>query len=721
LTLGGLAIGRPAIAQPDCVTPPVGLPGLGGPPVWFGPAGADTWRPELHDPRWAGGPVRQFPFTSDAAAADDGQYRVVVDSETLYVSFQVLSDNTVPTFDFEDAVYFGMTNGASSGARLIVVYPDRDAASVFPAAPAAGTPSDSPRPHQVDVAGFVSWFTTPDITVPDPTWTLQGGAPTGLSDVAYWEGVLDGSSMTGSPGVSWGVTLKMDLAILGVTGPMKMFFGERISNSAGIVRLGSSPLAPSDADAISDGVNPTIVPRSTSAWVDYVDPGTACTGNIMLSSSQVGVWDGVSLTNQVQACSMASCAGTTNQFRVTVQHVPATGITAHAVRTKIRFADWGSTIANWKFAPWNEIPGFTPNVFTVQQSTLTGDASWGWSTTAPAGGFVDATIDYTCDVQAGDLYCPKLTNPDNEDHQCMLVEVAAAPTFSTYRFDRAAVFRNMTFNGLSTLKRPATITIKGLQALTGQAAARDVYLYVQTVNLPPHGNEPVFLKADMMQLTRRYAENPPPIPRRQVVDGPGLVAKPGLAAAKPPALRQQATAPAAAAVGRPIRSTIDHPVLTPEQALSTAWPIYKVYVYYDTGKTTTIKKNTRKLLQPMVPFGFYLNHDGALYGFTHALEGEGFKLEQVAENFYRVGVVNEGSFRAGVTISAEEKPKGKPPDGTPPDGPPCPPPVQHGRCNCRVVGAPGAAYGGYALLTAVLGLGFWVRRRARRTRRARGR
>ena len=649
--------------------------------------------------------MRQFAFTSDAAAADDAQYRIIVSGETLYISFQVLADDTLPSPDAQDAVYFGMTNGSAAGARLFVVFPERDAGTVFANAPAAGTPSDSPRPHEV-ASAHVSWYSSADITVADPTWALQATPATGLSDAAYWEGKLDTTPSTGSPGAVWAVTLKVDLAALGVTGAMKMFFGVRIGNSAGVVRLGSSLLAATDALAISDGTNPSIVPRTTSGWVNYVDPGTACSGNIEVLDTLVGVWNGVSLTNAVQACSAPACTPTTNKFRVTVQNVPDVG-SNHSVRMKIRFADWGSTIANWKFAPWNEIPGFTPNVFTVPQATLDGDSSWHWDTAPGAPGFVNATIDYTCNVQPGERYCPKLTNPDNEAHQCMLVEVAGSPDYPWFRFSAAAVYRNMDFNGLSTLSRAATVSIQGLKALTGKDVARNVYLYVTTVNMPPHGDQPVFADAGGMQITRLYAEHPPALSPRQREPN-DRQPRPELkraAAAKPP----EPQGPATPVLHRDVKSIYELPVLSPEQALSTAWPMYKVYVYYDTGETTTIVGKQHKLLQPMVPFGFYLSHDGPLYGFTHALAAEGVTLERVADNFFKVLVPSEGSFKAKVTVSAEEKPVKGPA--------PCPPckDCKHGICDCRLVGAPGVRGSGYAWLGALLAGTLLLRRQRRRS------
>jgi MYXO-CTERM domain-containing protein len=135
-----------------------------------------------------------------------------------------------------------------------------------------------------------------------------------------------------------------------------------------------------------------------------------------------------------------------------------------------------------------------------------------------------------------------------------------------------------------------------------------------------------------------------------------------------------------------------------------------VHVYYDTGKTTTVKGQTRPVLEAMVPFGFYLHHDGPLFGFTHALEGmDGAVVTKIAENFYKVRIANEGQIRVKTTITAEEKPKG----GTVPGGPPCPPgQVDHGRCHCRAAGVPGQ--GGLMLSALALGAALLARRNRRK-------
>ncbi len=721
-SIAALALCAPN-ARADCVHPPVMLPALSGPPVWKGAAGATDFRPELHDPRWSGAPVRVFTDSvTGVGALYNGQYRVLVYGSTLYVSMQVIADANVDPSDAADAVYFGFTDGPApaTGAYVLAIRPNRSGAAI--PAPGAGVPTDAALPIE-NVATDINWYQTTDHTQASPTWTphLQN-YPSWLTDVVTWNN---------SPGVAWAVTFKVDLAVLGASGAMEFFFGERIGNGGGTTfKLGSSALAPTNASSIGGG---TIVLPEQDTWVDFQAPGTACTSGVSLAYNQVGVYSGGMLTNNIQACGGAATPCTppddTNTFRAELSNVPNDlGPTTHAVRAKFRIADWGSTISNWKFAPWKDIPGYPAGVFT----DLTLPANFTWSFTAGGGGVGDAVIQYTCDVQGTDGYCPKLSNPDNYHHQCLLVELGAGPETQTLTFQNAAVYRNMEFQGLSTLERKARIDVKGLQQLLGQAGDRDVYLHVQTLNMPPHGREPVWLPNKSMAAARRYAENPPPIPGRpdrgeggnekKGTVGKGAVpAKPAapkpVAPKVPPAAKPvpdkappagkpaepqpapvAAPSPAQQKFPNPTVGVYDVPVMTPSQALESVYPTYKVYPYVDTGKTSTIDGQVYKEVDPMVPFGYYLEHDGPLFGFTHALEGVGgLVVTQVANNLYLVRVANEGAVEVSTKISAEEKPKG---DAEPSQCPTCPP---HGRCNCDVPGAPSAG-GGWVFAAVALGL-----------------
>ena len=683
----------PASAWADCVQNPVVVPGLSGGPVWFPPTpGSTAWTAQLHDPRWAGDPMRFFPIKSGGTLSDqyDAQYRVVHVGNTLYVSIQVLAD---PAIDTADAVYFGITGGlANSGAQLIAISPDNTDAPVTD--PTGKVQHDAVFP--IPNSGFyITSYNTLNAGVTAPSWcesypiSSPTGCPAALAAPPPW--LTNVATWTSSPGVVWAVTLQIDTTTIS-SGPMKMFFGAQVSMAAGttVILTSSTQL---DGTAIGG----TLVGASVANWVSFNALGSACPAGITISPTTVGVWDSAtsSLTNSVNTCPGSTC---TNQFRVEAQNVPTAGTTQFAVRTRIRVADWGSTIADPN-APWEDF-GIPPDVYTQPQTYfLTGPAAAQWAWAQPTvGTTTTATIDFTCalDGVAGHGYCPWVQNAKaaNQQHQCMLFEISLAPGVSGpgWNIQTAAVYRNMEFGTLSKLDEPARITLAGLQKVTGVPADRDVYVYVRAENMPPHGRAAMELPQERLAAARTYATHPPPLPR-PVVD---------LKLSRAAAARDAgASPPAAAAIG-----PLDLPVLTGDQALVQAFPTYRVYTYYDSGRTITVKGHSQKILVPMAPFGFYLNHKGAFYGFKHSLDFLDGAAKEIAPNFYVIHVKNEGELHVRTNVSAEERPLGETP-------PPPPPPPQTVRCACDVVRSSDWSPLGVGLA----GLGaaaFWVRSRRRR-------
>jgi hypothetical protein len=80
-------------------------------------------------------------------------------------------------------------------------------------------------------------------------------------------------------------------------------------------------------------------------------------------------------------------------------------------------------------------------------------------------------------------------------------------------------------------------------------------------------------------------------------------------------------------------------------------PTYRVHVYHDTGRRTTLLGGgSRRILSPQSSFGFLVQHEGELYGWETRLYG----AEKLAENFYVLRVPNNGSVRVTTAIQARE-------------------------------------------------------------------
>ena len=91
------------------------------------------------------------------------------------------------------------------------------------------------------------------------------------------------------------------------------------------------------------------------------------------------------------------------------------------------------------------------------------------------------------------------------------------------------------------------------------------------------------------------------------------------------------------------------------ERIASVTPTYEVHVYHDTGKTEIVGGQTRHVLEPQAPFGYFVEHAGDLSGWKHALVGEGFVLEEISPNFYHAKIPDNGSVRVHTTISSCQK------------------------------------------------------------------
>lgn len=140
------------------------------------------------------------------------------------------------------------------------------------------------------------------------------------------------------------------------------------------------------------------------------------------------------------------------------------------------------------------------------------------------------------------------------------------------------------------------------------------------------------------------------------------------------------------------RIAVDRGVLDPVLArdvyehMSSSWPTYEVYVYDDTGRDIIVDGRKYRLLESQLPFGYFVSHDGALYGWEHAVAGvEGAVLQELAPNYYHVKVPNDGAVKIRTSINAVETPR-----GTSICSSCCPPVIDHMKvrpgCYCSFVG-----------------------------------
>ncbi|HTQ03790.1 MAG TPA: hypothetical protein VMI54_08025 [Polyangiaceae bacterium] len=699
-----LTASRPAAAlDPQCLTSPVALPNLSGPPVWFDPSPAtSTWRAELNDPRWSGAPLFNLcdnaELDSCALGSAEAQVRGLIDGATLYMQVLNVADDTQTS---DDSVFVGIGLRGLAGARMVKITLDTITSpiSTLPTVHDATPPTPNSAGtifwnQATNASGASAWATTLTQGLPP---AVSPAMRSWLEDVATWT-----NSLGGPAGTKWAVTFAVDLSQFGYTAPITdtipLFFGTRHTPSVGA----AVPLPNITTDTVSG--TDTIVPGNKANWALFSPPAAGCTGGITLSNTNIGVWDGTTLGNQVGVCPAtgpqpAGCPHNTT-FRALPENVPP----GSQVYTRMRLANFGSVYNDWPNAPWDDIPG-AGNPLT--DATVAS----GWTFT-PADATGQAVADFTCN-RGSSTYCPILSNVPAQTDQCLLVELGAPPS-TNLKFENKAVYRNLWFEELSTLDQKATISIKGLQKATGLAVDRDVYLYVQKVNMPAHTTQPMELDERALQLVRSYAEHRPPHPPYLGGNEKGKQ-RPQLAAAKnaptPPNVLKFVRAVATEEGNGP--SPLSVPTLSSDDALSLIWPSYKIHVYYDTGRKEHFGGADRIVLAPMVPFGYYLNHQGTFFGFSDALSGlNGVVLEPLGHDWYRVHVKNEGYAQVRTVITAEESPKG-------PDGKSCccekMPPVKvvlQPHCYCALPGASGDSKNTW--LAGLVLAGFCLRRLARR-------
>jgi hypothetical protein len=168
----------------------------------------------------------------------------------------------------------------------------------------------------------------------------------------------------------------------------------------------------------------------------------------------------------------------------------------------------------------------------------------------------------------------------------------------------------MDFVPMSEFTREAEVSVVGLKPELGPRADRDVYLFVETRNMPP------------------------PRPRTEI---------------KAVSLRQVGGATRTRSVSVPgARVEI---LLTPEQ-IDSVMPTYRIYAWHTSGDSITVHGQRWPILRAQTTFGYWLDHDGVLQGWQHELEGA--TLVRLSDNWYRIAVPKNGITTVTTRIEALE-------------------------------------------------------------------
>lgn len=278
-----------------------------------------------------------------------------------------------------------------------------------------------------------------------------------------------------------------------------------------------------------------------------------------------------------------------------------------AIRATFSLANWGSQIGQG--SSWTPIPGGTD----VQFLNVNGDARFVWPTPTTDVGpnsfttkLVRNINKYLNHVWNNTLATvPEARHP----HQCVLVELFSDD--NSVVITRSSIYQNMNVTRASVAREPARISIEGLTPIG--AEPRDVYLYLQTFNMPKEVKD-----SDREGVLRSFdlRQGMTAIQRTQLHGGEG-----------------------------------EGPQSWEVEDIAAFYPTYIVHVYHDTGNKMTLENGRQvPILRPQTAFGHFVSHEGSLVGWETRLYG----AEKIADNFYRLRVPNNGAKYIETAIQARE-------------------------------------------------------------------
>jgi len=578
-------------AQTTCVPVASGVPALPGPPVWWD-ADADNSFPEipqednrLTDPRWRGNAAITYPGVG--ATGDEvvfrGLQRTSGADTHIYLSWWV---KVAPSFDDLSAnrVLVGFSPGGSADDVLIEI-------QLATASPSTAAPQPAYAPTVWTKASGVTDWGTPLGAV--PSWLTDFARVWVTPGTPHQWAVQMRVPVTSSSDVDDGVRIDPP------SSDFRMWYEVRVdqigaTNDTGVVLYNWPRMVGTTMDGFD------VVYPATGSWQPSRlasgpnDPGC---GTDCVSIARLDVGTDNPVAHQIDL-------NGPNTFYALPTNNSGSNIPAGAIQADFRIANWGSlpdwnSVADptslWELIPDDADGGTTPNGQDVPSTGVINDG-----TQANAGNRIETTWTLTAAQRT------PFTNGTKRTHQCMLVELEGPGL----RFCPQSVYRNMDFVEASRFERAAEVSVRGLTAAPALGPRRDVYLYVETLNMPekvPGGGGD-----DFDNFSGNFNRDPG-----------------GSATLPPDRLRQ-----------------------LPADRLDGFMPTYRVHAYHDTGERLRVDGEDCKVLRPQGSFGYYVSHEGELQGWRHSLSGP--SLQELAPNFYRIPVPEGGAVTVETVIEAVE-------------------------------------------------------------------
>jgi len=606
-----------ALAPKMCIPPAIGVPGQPGAPDWW-TAGQNpnTKAYTPLDPRWRGAMSLDYGFGTQSSDSEV-EFKALSDQGGAYLLMSWFIKTAPDLVADQTSLFVGLApTGINPSGTIIKLVLHQSSTGI----------GDAWQPMPVSNGGTTYYNVTVYTGSGTQAWTTIA-TPSWVTDTTrVW---MNNSSGAGKN--RWVVQMRVPLGTAGVNvgSNFKMWHYAQIDynyivNPLGIPIPPVTAVIPYSWPRTDNATNPVtkyvyyedqqIFPQKPTfpapdVWGDFSlqNPSTsnwasAGCGGISIATSDIGIQNGTGLSN--------ISVNSTNTFfaKPTNTQTGASGaVPANTLSATFRFANWGIQVGDVTSTSWDSPTALTSVVDTTGIPAYSGIPGPGqppqgningqWQLSAAekcqftgTAGVTDATGTFI----PGNPSCAT-TNPTRMLHQCMLVELNGPEQ----NFLVKSAFRNMNFVHASTFKREAEVSVVGLPALS--SGKRDVYLFVERKNMP------------------------------SVITPPKDIPQP-----QPPVLTVGATKMAVM-----------------DQAILTNMPTYIVHGYYDTGTKITVNGVQRPIFLPQTSFGYWVQHDGALYGWDDSLEG----AQQLNKDHYKLSVENNGTAKIANTIVAAETPK----------------------------------------------------------------
>jgi hypothetical protein len=543
-------------AQTICIPRSVGVPFQSGSPKWFEspvPAGATSIIDRIDDPRWK---LCSSLTHGGSGAIEDALFRALYDDDGIYLSwwtkFSEISGSTL-------LLYTGLSMGPGTSQILLIKVTVSDISI-------ANSNSNANRQVELftvdDATGYISsaispagsWIDSVHVWVDNPnnTWAVN----------IYLPRYID---------LGNGVTINTDY---------NMWYEIFQEFPGGTLDTYTWPRS---IDFVMTHVDTVPDPNG---WLPFhlslgsSDPDCA-SGGITIEPMDIGTMhpDGSNIISKTNP----------NEFFARPTNLSGDPIETGRINARFRLANWGTQPDKWDIPDateelWKDIPGLSAVVQSPPPATIGDTESWdirGIWTLTPA---EQATFD----------------GVQRWDHQCILVELSGVDV----HFLRSSVHRNMRFVPASTFKEEAQINITGLPPFSEGNYKRDVYLYVQTLNMP----EKV---TDNKNFNKNETDEKINTKSVQKADSN----------------KSDETR----ITGEIIEKYIER---SQAEKLAQTEPTYIVRAFYDAGKKIKINETEYTIIRPMTAYGYFVQHEGSLAGWKHSLEG----AEEIAPNFYKITV-----------------------------------------------------------------------------------